>query len=235
MAISEYAPGRLIVVNKKTYKSGGIYNFHSKFKDEDKEHPARKYFDNKEYYKSLYYCENTSCNWAGYKDPGKKCPFCGQESIKHQHVIKPWGFAPIGGVSIREAEAEAEMTFAELPSYASPIKDEEMIQTKEYSLLRYGRLVDQPLTILNQGPEGKGFTICEECGAAVPGDDRFALQRLPQPYRHPRVRIRCSHPVDRMTNAFLGHQFLTDMVLLEITLNPENVNTKQDGLWIECA
>ena len=31
MAISEYAPGRIIVVNKDTYKSGGIYSFHSKF------------------------------------------------------------------------------------------------------------------------------------------------------------------------------------------------------------
>lgn len=41
-------------------------------------------------------------------------------------MIKPWGFAPEGGTSIREAEADAEMTYAELPSYASPIKDEEM-------------------------------------------------------------------------------------------------------------
>ena len=29
MAISEYAPGRIIVINKDVYKSGGIYSFHS--------------------------------------------------------------------------------------------------------------------------------------------------------------------------------------------------------------
>lgn len=235
MAISEYAPGRLIVVNKKTYKSGGIYNFHSKFKAEEKEHPAKKYFESGEYYKSIYFCNNSSCNWVGYEDPGKTCLFCGQESIKYQHMIKPWGFAPIGGVSIREAEAEAELSYAELPSYASPIKDEEMVVCKEYPLLRFGRLIDQPLTILNQGTGGEGFTVCEDCGAAVPGNDVFALQKISQPYRHPRVRVKCQHPTDRITNAFLGHQFLTDMVLLEITLCPNTINTKQEALWIQSA
>ena len=235
MAISEYAPGRLIVVNKKTYKSGGIYNFHSKFKDEDKEHPARKYFESKEYYRSLFYCENTACNWVGYEDPSKTCPFCLQESIKYQHVIKPWGFAPIDGSSIREAEAEAEMSYAELPSYASPIKDSEMKQSSDYALVRYGRLTDQPLTILNQGPEGMGFTVCEDCGAAVPGDDRFGLQKIRPPYRHPRVRTRCTHPDSSITNAFLGHSFLTDMILIEISLNPKKVNTEPNALWIKSA
>ena len=235
MAISEYAPGRLIVVNKKTYKSGGIYNFHSKFKDEDKEHPARKYFASKEYCKSVYYCTNSSCNWVGYTDPGKVCPFCKQESIKYQHLIKPWGFAPIGGVSIREAEAEAEMSYAELPSYASPIKDEEMTVSPDYPLIRSGRLVDQPLSILNQGPEGSGFTVCEECGAAVPGDDIISLQKISQPYRHPRVKTKCMHPSDKIINAFLGHQFLTDMILIEISLDTEKINTDREAMWIDGA
>lgn len=44
MAISEYAPGRIIVINKDVYKSGGIYSFHSKFKPGEQEHPARPYF-----------------------------------------------------------------------------------------------------------------------------------------------------------------------------------------------
>ena len=235
MAISEYAPGRLIVVNKKTYKSGGIYNFHSKFKDEDKEHPAKKYFESKEYYKSLFYCGNSACNWVGYDDPGKMCPFCLQESIKYQHVIKPWGFAPIDGSSIREAEAEAEMSYAELPSYASPIKDSEMKQSDDYSLVRYSRLTDQPLTILNQGPEGEGFTVCEDCGAAIPGDNRFELQKIRPPYRHPRLKTRCTHPDSRITNAFLGHSFLTDMILIEISIDPKAVNTRLDALWIKGA
>lgn len=235
MAISEYAPGRLIVVNKKTYKSGGIYNFHSKFKEEDREHPARKCFDSNEYSRMISYCENRSCNWVGDLISGNICPFCKHDSIKVQRLVKPWGFAPIGGTSIREAQAEAEMSYAELPSYASPIKDEEMLQSIEYPLIRYGRLVDQPLTILNQGPESKGFTMCTECGAAVPGDDIAALQKISQPYRHPHIKTKCTHTPDNVINAFLGHRFMTDMVLIEITLYNDVINTDYDAMWINSA
>ena len=102
--------------------------------------------------------------------------------------------------------------------------------------MRYGRLMDQPLTIMNQGPDSTGFTICEDCGAAVPGDDEIGLQKIPQPYRHPYGRmVKCSHPSDRITHAFLGHQFLTDMMLIEIELDPKNVNTRQEELWIDNA
>ena len=233
LAISEYAPGRLVVVNKKTYKSAGIYNFHSKFKEEDKEHPARKYFENREYKKFIFYCENHACNWVGTSDPGHRCPFCGQDTIKCRDMIKPWGFAPKEGTSIREAEAEAEMSYAELPSYASPIKDEEMVRSKNYPMLRYGRLVDQPLTIMNQGPGSEGFTICEDCGAAVPGNDETELKKMRQPYRHPRVKTRCMHP--SIINAFLGHQFLTDMILMEITVDASQIDTSQEGMWIDSA
>ena len=233
LAISEYAPGRIVVVNKKTYKSAGIYNFHSKFREEDKEHPARKYLENKEYKKIVFCCENKACNWVGSTDPGRRCPFCGQDTIKCRDMVKPWGFAPLEGKAIREAEAEAEMSYAELPSYASPIKDEEMVQSTQYPMIRYGRLVDQPLTIMNQGPESEGFTICEDCGAAVPGNDEGYLKKIRQPYRHPRIKSRCMHP--NILNAFLGHQFLTDMILLEISLDTSLIDTNLDGLWIDSA
>lgn len=110
-----------------------------------------------------------------------------------------------------------------------------MEQSKEYRMIRYGRLIDQPLTILNQGPDGEGFTVCEDCGAAVPGDNTFELQKIRPPYRHPRVKVRCSHPDSRIVNAFLGHSFLTDMILIEIFLDPKAVNTNQDALWIKSA
>ena len=233
MAISEYAPGRLIVVNKQTYKSGGIYNFHSKLYGEDPTHPARKYFKNNDYFKAIYYCTTNSCNWVGDKNPGLKCPFCAQETISSQNVVKPWGFAPVEGRPIRAAEVDSEISYAELPSYASPIKDDEMMKSLDYKELRFGRLSDQPLTILNEGPDSKGFMICKDCGAAVPGDDDTQLKKIRQPYNHPRLRQQCTHP--DITNAFLGDRFLTDMVLFEIQLSPEKINIKRDGMWIENA
>ena len=49
------------------------------------------------------------------------------------------------------------------------------------------------------------------------------------------MRTRCTHPDSSITNAFLGHSFLTDMILIEISLDPKNVNTRPDALWIKGA
>ncbi len=56
IAISEYAPGRIIVVNKKTYKCGGIYSHSSKFRKGDKffSKPASPYFKDENYFKDIY-------------------------------------------------------------------------------------------------------------------------------------------------------------------------------------
>lgn len=85
VAISEYAPGHIVVVNKNTYKSGGVYNFHSKFKLGEQDNPTRQYFNSKDYFRSLYYCKDSSCNWMGLKDY-KRCPFCGQQTIKQNSI-----------------------------------------------------------------------------------------------------------------------------------------------------
>ena len=99
IAISEYAPGRLVVINKITYKSGGIYSFHSKFRADEQEHPARPFFESKskEYFKDLYYCGDSACSWMGLKYENQ-CPFCGKSTIRSQKMLKPWGFAPVMNV-----------------------------------------------------------------------------------------------------------------------------------------
>ena len=106
--ISEYAPGRIVVINKDTYKSGGIYSFHSKFKPGETDHPARPYFDSIDYYRPLFYCDEPSCNWMGLSHT-KQCPFCGKDSIQEQHLLKPWGFAPIEGRKQMESDNDAEV------------------------------------------------------------------------------------------------------------------------------
>lgn len=236
MAISEYAPGRTIVVNKKTYKSGGIYNFHAKFKQGNYEHPARPYFNSHDYYKLLYFCKNRACNWFGLDLPATgECPFCGAKDIGVQHMLKPWGFSPQNGASIRESEAENELTYAEDPCYSATPRDEDMHTSNTYQNLRYAKRSDQPLIILNKGIKTEGFSVCMDCGAAVPGEDHKELKKINKPYKHPYFDRRCSHPDDKITNAFLGHQFLTDMVVYEIKIDPTKVNIFSEGMWINTA
>lgn len=234
MAISEYAPGRLIVINKMTYKSGGIYSFHSKFRAGEHEHPARPFFESKDYFKKLFYCKEHSCNWMGL-EYHSKCPFCQKDSIVEQNLLKPWGFAPINGAPIKENEAEADMTYAEEPCYSITPTEAEMVVAQGFSNLRYAKRSDDPLIILNKGPKSAGFTVCADCGAAVPGDDEDALQKLRKPFRHPQKYFECKHPVDRIINTYLGHQFRTDIVVYEIALDPCLINTDPAGLWIRSA
>lgn len=236
IAVSEYAPGRLVVINKVTYKSGGIYSFHSKFRPEGQEHPARPYFESKsrEYFKDLYYCNDAACNWMGL-EMQSKCPFCGKETIRHRKMLKPWGFAPVNGIKTREAEAEAEMTYAEEPCYSITPKETEMKTAAGFANLRYSKRADDPLIILNRGPKSTGFMVCKDCGAAVPGDDEASLRKIGKPYRRQYADNNCRHPAGSVVNTYLGNQFRTDMVVYEITLDAGQVNVSPDGFWIRRA
>lgn len=232
MAISEYAPGRIIVVNKDTYKSGGIYSFHSKFKPGEQDHPARPYFESKEYFRPMYYCNDSSCNWMGlsYK---KTCPFCGRDSISEKNLLKPWGFAPVAGRKQNALDEDGEITYAENPSYSITPSEEEMVNVEAYNNLRYSKRSNDPLIILNKGPAEKGFMVCKDCGAAVPGDDPMGLDKAYMPYMHPHRKLSCHH--SQIVNTYLGSQFRTDMVVYEIALDNTEINVDANGLWIRRA
>ena len=234
MAISEYAPGRIIVINKDTYKSGGIYSFHSKFKPGEQEHPARPYFESKDYFRTLYYCDESSCNWMGLSYV-KTCPFCGKDSIQEKKIVKPWGFAPVAGRKQNGFDDDGEMSFAEDPSYSITPAEEEMVDVASFENLRYSKRSNDPLIILNKGPASKGFMVCKDCGAAVPGDDDAMLGKIMKPYVHPHKHYFCNHPASRIENTYLGNQFRTDMVVYEISLNNEEINVDSRGLWIHRA
>lgn len=234
MAISEYAPGRIVVINKDTYKSGGIYSFHSKFKTGEQEHPARPYFESKDYFRSLFYCDEISCNWMGLKY-SKNCPFCGKESIQEKNILKPWGFAPVGGRKQNGSDDDGEISYAENPSYSITPAEEEMMNVSSYDNLRYSKRSDDPLIILNKGPDSKGFMVCKDCGAAVPGNDASPLEKMMKPYVHPHKHYYCHHPASRIVNTYLGNQFRTDMVVYEISLDNDEINVDSKGLWIHRA
>lgn len=234
MAISEYAPGRIIVINKDVYKSGGIYSFHSKFKSGEQEHPARPYFSSTDYYRTLYICEEQSCNWMGLS-PVKNCPFCGNNNIQQKFVLKPWGFAPVNGRKQSENDDDADISYAESPSYSITPTEEEMIDVKSYDNLRYSKRADDPLIIVNKGPKSKGFMVCKECGAAVPGDDSVPLSKLLKPFVHPHNNFDCRHSASQITNTYLGSQFRTDMVVYEIALPYNKINVDAKELWIHRA
>ncbi len=240
VALSEYAPGRIVVVNKKSYKSAGIYNFYSKFIYGQYEKPAEKFLNSSEYLKTVYYCENRSCSWQDITRPqNQKCPFCSQVITGRYKMVKPWGFAPLNGTSIREAEAESENSYATEPCYSLPMNNNTLIPLENFSNIRIAKLPDQPLTILNTGSyennQRQGFIMCKLCGAIVPGNDYDVLKKISSPYKHPRLNKKCKHPESESEKVFLGHQLLTDMLVFEITIDNAIADITPENLWLKSA
>lgn len=231
IAISEYAPGRTLVVNKKTYKCGGIYSHSSKYRKGEKSFtkPAEAYFNDKNYFMPIYMCGNRKCEWFGTDMPTSgKCPFCGSSIEGGKYMLKPWGFAPENGVSTKESEADTEFSLAEDPCYSAPPKDD--MQITKYVNLKIANRYDENITIINKGPNNEGFTICKKCGAAIAGNKGFTDSKIKSPYK---MYGTCRH--EEAEYPVLGHSFRTDMLVLQIEIDPEKINTSENGLWLNSA
>jgi len=229
IAISEYAPGRILVVDKKTYKCGGIYSTHSKYSKQYYGRPARKYFNDKDYYKKIYYCKNQSCGWFGLEEPRDgECPFCHMKEMESKSMLRPWGFAPLNGESIPESKAEGEFSYAEEPCYSATSNND--MKSTIFKNIRQATRPDQTLIILNKGPNGDGFNVCKDCGTAVVASEDIKSTGGKRPYKS---KDKCNH--QDYETLLLGHNFNTDMVVFEFQIDRNIVNCEINELWAKTA
>ena len=85
--------------------------------------------------------------------------------------------------------------------------------------------------MVNEGANNRGFLVCQDCGAAVPGDDERNIKDLLRPYRSKLTRGKCKHT--DLINVNLGYDFVTDMLVLEFTLDSNLIETRRkDNLWL---
>jgi len=88
--------------------------------------------------------------------------------------------------------------------------------------------------MLNKGVGGKGFTICCDCGAAMPGDDPTVLENVMRPYRSKFLKTRCKH--NDTLNVNLGYDFVTDMLVLEFALDRQRLDISPSrNSWLNRA
>lgn len=210
LAISDYAPGRFITIDKQIYKSGGIYsNPRPKgFKDNQAEY----YFNGSEYLKSMYFC--TRCNWFGNAPEEGVCPFCGSE-IEERKVLRPWGFAPEKAAPVRNEDVEEERTYASVPYYSHVPESSKMVPTR-WNNIRVSNMEDEPVVIVNKGNNlEQGFDICKICGGAQVSDE--SEPNVSQPYHSTKLCVNHNY----IRNVFLGYEFRTDMYLLELCYDKE--------------
>lgn len=230
LAISEYAPGRELVINKKRYISGGIYSHVSKYQSPTS--PAKPYFESLDHRKEVYFCNNPVCGWFGLKPSvDGSCPFCGGTELTGRSLLIPWGFAPLNGMEKDEAYDMPESSYAEMPIY-SAIPDEKLSETR-YPRIAFANRRDCQLVVVNQGPKCSGFDVCAKCGAAYPAVVRDGVgKRVRTPYvRDARKQLaKCEHEFNN--SMALGSVFYTDLVIFELRLDPGEVCADFANPWL---
>lgn len=219
VALSEYAPGRFVTIDKKIYKSGGIYA--NPRPRGFAENQAEYYFKSKDYYNDIYIC--SECNWFGIKPEEfteMQCPYCGAP-IEHRKMLRPWGFSSVNGDEVKFEDEDEQYTYTEAPYYSYVPRDTEMISFGK-SNISYANLSDRKVLTVNMGKNKNGFNVCKKCGGAEVADaNNNGNFTFSQPYHdnHPL----CRHNGTVATNIFLGYEFLTDMFMLDISYNSKKL------------
>lgn len=213
VALSEYAPGRFVTIDKKIFKSGGIYANPRPRGFETNQ--AEFYFKNNDYYKDIYTC--SECNWFGLdSDDAKRtsCPYCNAVIDKNK-MLRPWGFSPVKGDEVKYEDEDEQYTYAESPYY-SYVPDDQPKYKFENSLFRFANLPNKNVLTVNMGRGKNGFNVCFKCGGAEVAESNGGnVFTFSQPYHdnHPL----CRHDGTVATGIFLGYEFLTDMFMLDIS------------------
>lgn len=234
VAIGEYAPGRAIVVDKETYQIGGLFYPGSEKKKGQAQSPARSFIEDPNYLKPLLECHK--CGWFGLQEESiGHCPFCGEKELfEGRDMLRPWGFAPRDGKAILDAQVDEQYTFVQQPLYSTLPEADEMKDINGFKNIRIASRSNQRIIMINNGENNDGFMICKDCGAAVPGNNPKLLNDVLRPYHSNFARGKCKHA--DVANVNLGYDFVTDMLVLEIKLDPEQLNVeREDNPWLPRA
>jgi ATP-dependent helicase YprA (DUF1998 family) len=215
IALTEYAPGRTLTLDKWRFTSAALFSPYQARVGALLE-KARSY---------------TACKLCGYVSLESSartqttCPVCGSDKMFKRDFIRPEGFAP----DVNQPREVDRGGSVPLSMRSTPARIE-LQQIDEWDEERFdGRLLlnqkPRDLVTVNKGVGDRGFRVCLSCGLAEPEvgkgfmQSRLFSKGVPQPHMSPVARNRSCHaPVSEPL--YLGHSFLTDVLLLRLKLKP---------------
>ena len=233
IALSEYAPGRLLVINKPTYRVGGIY-----LEAANTANPGETLCEKP---LNLYvYCPVCTYVREGVELKDQEaCPVC-QTQLKQAELLDPPGFSPERGQSLNERDREQELSYATAAQFPMPVESDQFewkIGTEQH--VRYAYEQNRRLVVVNKGPEEAGFKVCESCGAAWPEADAPLSGSHGRPYllsswakKNYGLSQQCKGSLHQ--SVYLGHSFSTDLLLLRIGIQSPLAYNPQDA-WLHDA
>lgn len=214
VALSEYAPGRFVVVDKKTYRVGTVAANGSS----TVENRAERLFSDRRYY---VYCP--SCQYTpGFRltEPGDEdCPLCGLAQLQARSVIVPQVVFPAGGREVDEHDDEQVFTNATSAQLSVP----EGASFNWEALGEYGQIAfarNQQLVMVNKGEEENGqhdgFLVCNQCGKTAVDSNNLGAHTRDYHIAGRNVGpSRCNGQYERV---YLGYGFNSDALLLRIPI-----------------
>ena len=164
-ALSEYAPGRLIVINKETYRSGGVVaNVLPTIHDR----AAPLFAELRE----LVHCD--TCSFVRDLEdqaPETACPVC-SGTLQRTRMIVPQVFTPEGGRPLPEDDREQDITYATGAQFPVPVETDDLPELQALGPhLNFVVTADRKLVTANKGQQENnsfhGFWVCEKCGKAA--------------------------------------------------------------------
>lgn len=225
-ALSEYVPGRQIVIDKKTYRSGGI------FKPNIKHAVDKAEIINWDRLPYTIYCDRCSyvTQTDKYKVPGR-CPLC-NEALKIMPLLEPIGFSPEAGRALSERDREQELSYANMPQFPLPVEEErfDWVNFKGANF-KYAFANDKALIIINKGPDETGFDVCTKCGAAWPHGNPPNNHKRPYLLDR-RVMINSQDCSGEIKNVLLGHSFNSDLLILRLAM-VDALDSNPNNIWLQ--
>jgi Domain of unknown function (DUF1998)/Helicase conserved C-terminal domain len=212
IALSEYAPGSSLTIDKWRFKSEGLYSPYAP--------DVRVTLD-----RAQAYVACKSCGYVSLREESETlmaCPCCNNDEMFKQRFITPEGFTA-------DINAKREIDHGQGPSFAGRTTRAQLevqappgaweAQYFEDRLAVVAR--SQNLVMVNKGVGDRGFMVCPDCGRTEPvfgpGFPHSVLMQGGVPRRH-------HHPLEggvfcdgqAIGPYYLGHRFPTDVLLLRL-------------------
>jgi ATP-dependent helicase YprA (DUF1998 family)/Zn finger protein HypA/HybF involved in hydrogenase expression len=211
LALTEYAPGRSLTIDKWRFESAALYSPYEPT-------PAHTIQRRRPYTSCI------DCSWATMDSSMAQmtlCPVCGSDQLTRTAFITPAGFAP-------DINAKREVDRGQAISYAG-MTDRARLEPQDPPSAWIegcdGRLLrwtgPRRLVMVNKGVGQRGFRVCPDCGRAEPewgvGFTATKLMKggAPTTHQHPLEKgVVCTGVADGPF--YLGHEFPTDALLLRL-------------------
>lgn len=214
IAIAEFAPSSELVANKKLWKSYGL-----------------KKVIGKEWERYWYVRCATCARFErkryvqGESKPSfEKCS-CGQKSVPLEYVEPRFGFVT-ENVRPKNPTARPVRVFTTRPYFVGFQDGKDKKDTPLNAVVSVTPVSPGIMVVVCEGRGGKGFYICDKCGAGFQNKKQFTKGHK-TPYGQD-----CSARPDTLRQVMLGHELLTDVLKLQFQLPPPNTT---DLTWLAFA